>query len=195
MHQPLEVKPKERLLHYVLLWHAFGWTTFVSSLMGFWRALDRATRTMRDHLPREVSSWGLARKVLNIFLRDCFYNGLLMSTYKLKSAERFFEVPLDSVVAQALKARQPRGALPRWRGVKHLSAEESVYFQGAALELCRSLNITRVHLELCISSVAAKRSGTMMVIMPAARGRADAGGASSRARQSCGATPSPLGGG
>jgi hypothetical protein len=105
-----------------------------------------------------ISSWGLARKVLNIFLRDCYYNGLLMNTYKLKSAERFFEVPLDSVVAKALKAGQPRGALPPWRGVKHLSPEDSARFQEAALALCRSWNIARVHLHTFLWVRGADRS-------------------------------------
>jgi hypothetical protein len=113
----------------------------------FLRALDRNTRKIQDQLPPSASSWGLARKVLNIFLRDCYYNGLLMRRFGLKCAERFFEVPLDSVVAKGLKSHHPRGALPRWPGVKHLKPDDSVLFQEAALAMCRSWRITRVHLD------------------------------------------------
>lgn len=40
---------------------------------------------------------------MNIFLRDCFYNAYLRDAYGLAVAEPWFEVPLDSVVAEGLK--------------------------------------------------------------------------------------------
>lgn len=113
----------------------------------FQLALDRHTRRIQKCLPPPISSWGLARKCLNIFLRDCYYNGLLAHRFRLKCAERFFEVPLDSIVAKGLKSCLPRGTLPRWIGVKHLRPEDSALFQEAALALCRAWRIPRVHLD------------------------------------------------
>ena len=37
-------------------------------------ALNSATTRLRAALPEEARCWGLARKGLNIFLRDCLYN-------------------------------------------------------------------------------------------------------------------------
>jgi len=51
------------------------------------------------------------------FLRDCCYNGILARQFQLRRADRFFEVPLDSVVAKELKSEFARGALPLWPGV------------------------------------------------------------------------------
>jgi hypothetical protein len=118
-----------------------------SSEVEFFRALDRNTRRVQRRLPRQAASWGLARKSLNIFLRDCYYNGFLMRQFKLRRLGRFFEVPLDSVVAKELKSEFPRGALPRWPGVKHLQREDSALFQQAAQTLCRSWRLPRVHLD------------------------------------------------
>ncbi len=47
----------------------FGQTTRAR----FNKNLDSATIALRDSLPRGARHWGLARKVLNIFLRDCLY--------------------------------------------------------------------------------------------------------------------------
>ena len=119
----------------------------VSTAAQFDRVLDRHTRLVQRRLPRRVSSWGLARKCLNIFLRDCYYNAFLKRHYRLHKAEREFEVPLDSLVAKELKWLFPRGALPRWPGVKHLRRAESDEFQEAARQLSKSWGITRVHLD------------------------------------------------
>ena len=113
----------------------------------FVRQLDRITESVRKNLPRRAASWGLARKCLNIYLRDCFYNIYLNNHFELAKAESFFEVPLDSVVAKGLKSRRGRGELPRWPGVKNLKPTVSNEFQKAALDLSRTWGISRVHLD------------------------------------------------
>ena len=113
---------------------------------GFVRALDASTLMVIAALPRPARSWGLARKCLNIFLRDCFYNTYLRDAYGLVVAERWFEVPLDRVVAEGLMANSTV-ALPRWPGVKRVTPEVSARYQEAALILSRSWDITRVHLD------------------------------------------------
>ncbi len=49
-------------------------------------ALDRETEAIRQALPRDADSWGLARKCLNMFLRDAYYNADLRETYHLSAA-------------------------------------------------------------------------------------------------------------
>ena len=84
---------------------------------GFVSALDASTERVASALPRRARSWGLARKCLNIYLRDCFYNSYLREEYDLAVAEQWFEVPLDRVVADGLKEHLAAD-LPRWPGVK-----------------------------------------------------------------------------
>src|SRR5262249_19224548 len=82
----------------------------------FHDALDEETLKLK----RRIRSWGLARKVLNIFLRGCLYNAYLREHYHLDRAEPWFEIPLDKIVAVRLQEACKRfdGAnLPRWHTV------------------------------------------------------------------------------
>ena len=112
----------------------------------FARSLDASTQTVMAALPRPARSWGLARKCLNIFLRDCFYNAYLRDAYGLAVAERWFEVPLDRVVAEGLK-EQLTDVLPRWPGVKRVTPDLSARYQDGAMNLSQEWGITRVHLD------------------------------------------------
>lgn len=71
--------------------------------------LNKKTRNLQAKLPErpggEKSSWGLARKCLNIFLREAFYNRYLFEYYKLEKLEPWLELPLDSHVARGIKSR------------------------------------------------------------------------------------------
>lgn len=117
-----------------------------SKQSGFVRALDDSTQMVMAALPRPARSWGLARKCLNIFLRDCFYNTYLRDAYGLEVAEPWFEVPLDGVVAEGLN-KSLTVSLPRWPGVKRVTPEISERYQEVASLLSRSWGITRVHLD------------------------------------------------
>lgn len=112
----------------------------------FARVLDESTQQVVAGLPRPARSWGLARKCLNIFLRDCFYNAYLRDAYGLTVAEPWFEVPLDRVVAEGLRSHLPN-TLPRWPGVKRVTPELSEHFQEKASVLSERWRITRVHLD------------------------------------------------
>jgi hypothetical protein len=111
----------------------------------FSRRLDRATMRLQEALPRRASSWGLARKLLNIFIRDCLYVGYLERAHGLRQIEAFCEVPLDSITARAIRRSVP--ALPRWPGVKHLDPELSARYQEAAHTIAGRMGIARVHLD------------------------------------------------
>ena len=122
---------------------------------GFADALERETKALQKALPKEAASWGLARKALNVFLRNCLYNYYLRRDFQLNRAELFFELPLDRLAVTGLKKtlkrelkRQVRvRSLPIWRGVKNLSQDDSARFQEYASCLAQSRVYARVHLD------------------------------------------------
>jgi hypothetical protein len=113
----------------------------------FRAALDNETKKLKRAFPRRSRKWGLARKLLNIFLRDCAYTIYLAREYDLHLAEDFFEIPLDSITARGLKRVTAHGNLPRWPGVKHVTPRLSRRFQLAAQQQAQKRGIARLHLD------------------------------------------------
>jgi hypothetical protein len=120
----------------------------------FNRRLDAATDALRRSLPRGARHWGLARKVMNIFLRDCLYTTYLDRAFGLRRSEAYFELPLDAITATHLKRAAGRGRLPAWSGVRHLTAPVSATFQEAAAAEAKRRGIQRVHLDAIWWSVS-----------------------------------------
>jgi hypothetical protein len=112
----------------------------------FRRAVDDATAGLLQSLPSHARHWGLARKGLNIFLRDCLYTVYLRDAYGLGSAESNFEIPLDSLTGRALW-KAAKGSLPRWDVVRRLRPALSDRFQAVAAQLAATRGIARVHLD------------------------------------------------
>jgi hypothetical protein len=112
--------------------------------VAFARQLDRATMRLLRYLPKRAT-WGTARKLLNIFLRDCFYTGYLCRAYDLGRAEPHFEVPLDSITSEQIRAEDPN--IPPWPGVRRLKPEVSHVYQEAARSIGRRQGLRRVHLD------------------------------------------------
>lgn len=105
--------------------------------------------------PRFVRrSWRLARKLLNIYIRDCVYSRLLCAHYRLEAIEPFLEVPLDSFVAKGLTAEaMERGQtrrLPKWSTIKGLERAESDLYQAFASELAAERGHARIHLDVVL---------------------------------------------
>lgn len=93
----------------------------------FLKALDRETIRLQAALPPHGRRWGVARKLLNIYIRDCVYSAHLRATHKLGLIEAFCEVPLDSITAKKLRARG-RAALHCPRGLASMaSRQQSVH--------------------------------------------------------------------
>lgn len=113
----------------------------------FKKRLDRATLELIRAIPKNGQSWGVARKLINISLRDAFYTTYLRDAYRLNLAEHSYELPLDSITAKRLRAGASEGALPRWRGVKHLTPEASDILQAAATAFAATRGIARIHLD------------------------------------------------
>jgi len=105
----------------------------------FRRWLDRHTEGILDSLPIRNRPWGAARKALNLFLRSSLYNHYLRKTYGIGKIERWLEVPVDRLIANALKEQAPgRENLGRWPGLKHLTPEEHAAYQQCAKNLARA---------------------------------------------------------
>src|SRR5687767_2834030 len=91
------------------IWKFLGKTldlTQVSSVSpcDFQHELDEQTRQFIDAMPDGGKQWGMARKCLNLFLRDALYNFYLRDAYGLGKLEGVLEIPLDSHVGKALRA-------------------------------------------------------------------------------------------
>jgi len=110
--------------------------------------LDEATRALQKKFPDKAQNWGAARKALNLFLRDAFYNRYLYEHYKLGPLEYWLEVPLDKDVATNLLETTYGRTLPKWKSIKALKPEESDKYQDAASKYSRDQGIARVHLDL-----------------------------------------------
>lgn len=119
----------------------------VANGAAFAAELDRATNELRSALPRSAQHWGVARKVLNIFLRDCFYTSYLVSKFRLDRCEPYMELPLDSITAKELRSTVRRGGLPTWRGVKNVTPEINSRFQIAAATEAARERTQRLHLD------------------------------------------------
>ena len=114
----------------------------------FLNALDAATEDLRRKLPRGAQNWGAARKGCNLFLRDICYNRYLCKRYRLEKSEEWMELPLDGLVANALKRVGPRGGLPQWPGLNRLTPEISAKYQRFAKVVAAEQGISRVHLDM-----------------------------------------------
>jgi hypothetical protein len=119
----------------------------VRSASRFAAELDRTTDDLCAALPRNAQHWGLARKILNVFLRDCLYTTYLAEAYHLQRAEGFLEVPLDSITQRKLRRAAGRGVLPQWLGVRHVTPDVSAQFQAVAAKEAENQKIARVHLD------------------------------------------------
>lgn len=114
---------------------------------GFAKKLDAVTDGLVEALPPGSKHWGMARKCVNIFLRNCLYNRYLCSHYKLEQLEEWLEIPLDSHVGKGLIAHSEKGILPKWGKVIALTREQSDLYQRAALDLAKKERVCRVHLD------------------------------------------------
>jgi len=125
----------------------------------FLRVLDNQTERLRDTLPWGAQHWGSARKALNLFLRDICYNRFLCELYKLSDSEEWMEIPLDRLIATALKRKGKRGELPRWPGLKRLNSDVSLRFQAFAKQIASEQGISRVHLDMRLWTEEREKNG------------------------------------
>jgi len=105
-------------------------------------------RKLLDH----ESYFGLARKVLNIFLRNSYYNQFLISRYNIAKHEGLFEVPIDSRSAAGIR-RDCRDLEIvyedpwYWNGLLYHDWDTNAQYQDAASRIAENEGTIRVHLD------------------------------------------------
>jgi hypothetical protein len=117
-------------------------TTSRSSFVAW---LDQQTRRIAKSLPEP--SWGVARKVLNIFIRSCVYDAPIRAHFHLAAVESWLEVPLDQGVGAGIRACSGED-LPRFAN-KHLTPSVNAGYQAAARRIARRAGTKPIHLESC----------------------------------------------
>ncbi len=125
----------------------------------FLKTLNIQTERLRLALPKGARNWGAARKACNLFLRDICYNRFLCEQHGLSDSEEWMEIPLDGLVALALKRKGKRGALPRWPGLNGLTPEVSAKFQAYARKVANDQGISRVHLDMRLWTLEREKNG------------------------------------
>ncbi len=112
----------------------------------FLSRLDASTERLRQALPSGGRSWGAARNVIDLFLREAFYNRYICTQFRLERAEEWLELPLDSNLARRLRSAFPECRLPPWRSPTSLTPAVNSSYQGVAAEIADNKGIARVHL-------------------------------------------------
>ena len=112
------------------------------------RWLNQQTSRLRNRLPNTRKPWGIARKTLNLFLRDVVENKRLADVYRLTRIHNWLEVPMDGVVARRLRADARPGALPVWPGLSRLNWRTHALYQKAAAQTAEQYGVDRVDLDL-----------------------------------------------
>ena len=114
--------------------------------------LDNETEELRRRFPEGAQNWGAARKALNVFLENAFYDRFLSKEYGLDRLEGTLEIPLDKQVAAGLKKDREKNRitcpLPNWDRIKTLTPEVSKRFQDCASEIARAKRTSRIFLDL-----------------------------------------------
>jgi hypothetical protein len=116
-----------------------------SSRAAFSGWLDRQTRRVARSLPEE--SWGVARKLLNIFIRSCVQDAPLRGSHSLAAVEAWLELPLDQQVGAGIRLCGGE-ELPPFVN-KHLTPSVNSQYQDAARRLARRIGTKPIHLEVC----------------------------------------------
>jgi hypothetical protein len=107
---------------------------------------------MKRFPPGATENWGAARKAINVFLENAFYDRFLTRKYKLERLEDFLELPPDSNVMRGLKED---GAdldackrLPRHISIRDLKPKDNEAIQKCAKEVAKRKGIARIYLDL-----------------------------------------------
>jgi hypothetical protein len=92
------------------------------------RLLERMIYNSSKNHPSENKnnkpSWGIARKVLNIFLFEATHNKILNKKYNLENIICYLEIPLDNPNAKELQKRaESDGKNLDWKNIKSLEPE------------------------------------------------------------------------
>ncbi len=100
-----------------------------------------------DHSKEKTALWGIARKCLNIFMRNACYNRFIYEKYQLSHLMPFLEVPLDSYVGKKLDSHNKN---TKWTTITAINKVTNDNYQSVATDMAKneySFN-HRIHLDL-----------------------------------------------
>ena len=89
--------------------------------------LDKHTNLLKERIPSK--SWGISRKVINIFLFQSTHDIFLNKEYSLNKVIPYLEIPLDNPNAKKLKEFAGSDVKLEWKNIYSLEPEMSVKFQ------------------------------------------------------------------
>ena len=113
----------------------------------FRTVLDEHTEKLKNELPSQ--SWGIARKVLNIFLFQATHDIILNRKYTFDKIIAFLEVPLDNPNAKKLKGFAKLHSINLdWKNIYSLRPEVSKEFQEYARQYASQKECERCYLDL-----------------------------------------------
>ena len=124
------------------------------------KTLDTWTERLRRKLPRGAKNWGTARKALNIFLVEVFFNRFLGPKYRMDRLKDALETPLDSQARDEIGrfARKRRLSLPKFPTIRGLTDEVSREYQEAASQMAAENHIPRACLDLILWQRGTKKT-------------------------------------
>lgn len=110
--------------------------------------IDRWTAELQLRFPHRGQYWGIARKCVNIFMRNVAYNHWLRRAYSLDKLDAVLEVPLDSYARKGLRREEGGQRLRECASVIGVTPEINAEYQAFAANVARRRGINRVHLDL-----------------------------------------------
>jgi hypothetical protein len=117
--------------------------------------LDGWTKKLMRSFPRGARrNFGAARKALNLFMVQAYFNRELAAQYGLRRFANFIETPLDLRAASKIRRRAQencgRHTLPRWQGIKNLAPQVSQQYQVQARKLAKQWALPRGELDIVL---------------------------------------------
>ncbi len=126
--QPKETVKKAR--EYLKSIHLQNFTD-IGNEQDFQNTLNEYTLKLQQELPSK--SWGIARKVMNIFLFQATHDVLLNREFFLDNIKIFLEIPLDNPNSKKLKEFAKKEEIDiSWRNIYSLQPDINQKFQDYA---------------------------------------------------------------
>lgn len=116
------------------------------------KTLDTWTKRLRRKLPQGAQNWGTARKALNLFLVEVFFNRFLGQKHRMDRLKDALETPLDSQAREKIAgfARERGLSLPKCPTIRGLTEQVSRQYQEAASQMAAGNHIPRACLDLIL---------------------------------------------
>ena len=116
--------------------------------------LEKWTCDLIIKLPKKANKWGTARKAINVFMIQIFFNRYLAKEYGLEKFKDALETPLDSYADKGLRnwleKLNSKMEIPEWEGIKNLKVEKSKQYQECASYVAKENGLSRACLDIIL---------------------------------------------